>query len=1016
MASSSSSSDASSPSKFSVKHALRQLSTSALRRYASSASPPPSSSPTSAACPSTPSLLSITSAVFTHHIAPFLSYRVLLTLRAVSTRLSVLSSHRSSWGATVFTPRSLHHLLYLASSTSSSFPSLYFACLDLRHCGLLSDQHLDLVLRCFPHLTAIELSDLHRLSLHSLTLLSLHLSASPSGTSQLQRLTFHGAAFPFSMDEVVPHHPLLAHIDLSASLRLASRSLSVLSASFLTSLVLARCTQISDASFAFLLPSAASAAYVGQAKQSMPLHALTLLDVSGCHRLTNRACLAFSQLPSLESLSLSRCPRMSSFGLHHLSSQSSVCRSSLASLSLCALVKLSDACVPFLTRLPSLTALDFSDTSLSSSAIVHLMQEKAASLQRLVVDGCDKISTEGLAALLTPHIVDARASFNYHLTSEAMEAVVRGKDKAALQTLALRYTSLTDPLFLAQPFYSTLTSLDLSGNGLVIPPLLAGAGASALPRLQSLSLSSCILFPALLTFFAHAAPQLHHLDLSFCQSLTNSLLSSFPSLFPGLSSLVLDNTLINDQALLILSAFPRLSSLSLHECRLITAQGMRIFHDSSSSSQSLLPFHSFFSSLFSSSAGQASAHSAASTSSSSAASSTSSSPGHGHFASLSSLSNFSLPSLPASLSFDFPSSFSLPASISSHLPHVQLPSMPTVSMPSLPTHLSLPRPSLTFHSLQSHLRSSNLSFPSSLSSFSSPFSSAFSSLQNEPTSPFAPSVEEEEHEEDAVSTSSSTRAQAGMEVDAETVRGEEDNEEAEAQEEPDTIAPPSPPLASLSSTSSLSHTDDEDDEGDDAAPASPLSLSTSSLSSSASSSAVPGAAASPSPPLVPFASLTFLHVCCISGAVGKEEKLVALIKRSHPHCTVEGESERQNKEDKEKEERDRRERRQREGLLDNDDRLEEDDDADALQEDDEEERTDADPLTWDGSDDDDELAVEEKAPVQQPRPDEAGGNASLDDVDAVHAASMDEMAFEDEEDHDDELDERHSALLLHTAR
>ena len=67
--------------------------------------------------------------------------------------------------------------------------------------------------------------------------------------------------------------------------------------------------------------------------------------------------------------------------------------------------------------------------------------------------------------------------------------------------------------------------------------------------------------------------------------------------------------------------------------------------------------------------------------------------------------------------------------------------------------------------------------------------------------------------------------------------------------------------------------------------------------------------------MVPFAHLTFLHVCLHcrrggqGGQAGGHDQNAA-----HPHCTVEGESERQSKEDKEKEERDRRERRQREGL------------------------------------------------------------------------------------------------------
>ena len=948
--------------------------------------------------------------MFTHHIAPFLSYRVLLTLRSVSSRLSLLSSHRAAWCTTVFTPRSLQHLLYLASSTSSSFPSLYFACLDLTQCSLLSDQHLDLVLRCFPHLTSIHLSHLHRLSLHSLTLLSLHLSASPSATSQLQRLTFHAASFPFSLDDIIPHHPALTHVDLSASLRLASRSLAKLAHSFLTSLTLSRCTQLSDASFAFLLPGSNSQV-AQQPKQALPLHALTHLDVSGCHRLTSKACLAFSFLPSLGSLSISSCPRISTVGLHHLSSPSSACRSSLTSLSLAALLKLTDCtCIPFLARLPSLTHLDLADTSLSSSAILHLMRDKAPTLQRVVVDGCDKVSSEGIAALLTARMVDVRASFNYHLTSDIMAEVVQGKEPGALQTLALRYTSIADPLFLAQRYYSTLTSLDLSGNRLAVDSSPSTADddvwklTRTLPRLHSLSLASCILSPGLLSCFSRAAPGLHHLDLSNCQSLTNSLLRAFPALFPSLSSLVLDHTLVNDTSLLILSQFPTLSSLSLHETRLISSEGMKLFHPSPSSSQSMSGFHHFFSSLFSSSASTSQSSTASShPSPSSSSPSTSSSPSQGAFSSLPSLSNFSLPSLPSSLSFDFPSSFSLPSSISSHLPHVHLPGLS--SMTSLPTHLSIPRPSLTLHSLHSHLRSSNLSFPSSLSSFSSPFSSAFSSINDEPTSPFSPSS----IHDDVASSSSFTRPHAAME-EGDEEEEEEDEEEGTAEvEEPETIAPPSPPLGSLSSTSSLSHTDDENDEdGDGMSPSSPLSLSSSAEHSMPAPSL-------PVIPLVPFAQLTFLHVCCINGAVGKEDKLVAMIKRAHPHCTVEGESERQSKEDKEKEERERRERRQRDGL--DEEEQEEEDEPDDDGEDGIDDLSDAegDALTWDASDDEESpREVDEKETARDLE------RAELREVDERSESSRSSKEPEEVkslmEEEEAESDESLSTSLLHTTR
>ena len=267
------------------------------------------------------------------------------------------------------------------------------------------------------------------------------------------------------------------------------------------------------------------------------------------------------------------------------------------------------------------------------------------------------------------------------------------------------------------------------------------------------------------------------------------------------------------------------------------------------------------------------------------------------------------------------------------------------SMASLPSHLSnIPRPSLTLHSLQSRLSSMNanhLTFPGSFSGFSSPFSSAFTALRDEDASPFAPSVEDDREGEDddessvdgglAVATMRESDAVA-MQVDDGEVEGGQGEEEEVDQDEEEVrdgsdglIAPPSPPAGSVSSTSSLSHTDGDDE--DDDMPASPSSLSTAS-----SSSYPPSSSSAPSPlPVVPFSSLTWLHIC-IAGANGKEDKLAANIRRAHPHCVVEGEAERANREEKEREDKERRERRQREGR---DGREHEDDDADESGDDDE---------------------------------------------------------------------------------
>ena len=896
-------------------------------------------------------------AVFTHHISPFLTYRSLLTLRAVSQHLSSLAGHKTSWSSTTFTPRSLHQLLYLSSSTSSSFPSLHFACLDLIHCPQLNDQHLDLVLRCFPHLTSIRLNHLHRLSSHSLSLLALHLSASPAGSSQLARVELQSALFDFGVEELVSCHPLLTAMDLSACLQLRGASLQQLSAaSHLRSLSLAHCTQLRDSAFAFL--KTVVVPQTGTNRQALPLHALTHLDVSHCTRLTNRVCQYVSCLPSLASLSLSSCQRVSALGLHHLAAATSLCRPTLTSLQLAALLKLSDSAVYVLSSLPALTAVDISDTSLSSTALLQLLRESGTKLTRLVVDGCDKVNVDALPSLLASSSLEhISLAYNYHVNSEALTdaaKLVAVSAQRRLSSLSLQYTSVTHPLFLADPAFTSLTTLDLTGNSLSVP-VMTPLTTPCLPALRCLCLSSCGLTAALLAYFGHHAPRLYHLDLSHCSSLTNSLLTSLITLYPSLSSLVLDHTHVNDTSLLILSTLPLLSRLSLHDCRQLTASGLKILQHGSgsdSTSDKMRQFSNFFSSFFSSSSSSSSSNASSSPSSGSIGST---SPSHGPFASLPSLSNFSLPSLsnlPSSLSFDLPSSFSLPSSISnhlpsisshlpsisshmpslsSHLPSVHLPHMPSLSslpsMPSLPTHLSIPRPSLTLHSLHSRLsmNANSMSFPGSFSSFSSPFSSAFTALRDEDSSPFAPSVDDGRESEDEEGVQSGLAVDGGgagegvvMEVDdQDAVRDEEeeagDGDGRDAGNE--VIAPPSPPAGSVSSTSSLSHTDGEDDDEDDDMPASPSSLSVASSSSYPPSST----SAISSLPVLPFPSLTWLHICCIAGANGKEDKLAGNIRRAHPHCVVEGESERANREEKEKEDRERRERRQRDGRNDPDD-------------------------------------------------------------------------------------------------
>ena len=416
--------------------------------------------------------------------------------------------------------------------------------------------------------------------------------------------------------------------------------------------------------------------------------------MSHCTRLTNRVCQYVSYLPSLKSLSLSSCQRVSTLGLHHLAAATSLCRPTLASLQLAALLKLSDSVVYVLSSLPALTTVDVSDTSLSSSAVLLLLRESGTKLTRLVVDGCDKVNVDTLPSLLaSPALQHLSLAYNYHVNSEALTDGAKALQPRRLSSLSLQYTSVTYPLFLTEPAFASLTSLDLTGNSLSVP-VVAYSPAQCLPALRCLCLSSCGLTVGLLAFFSHHAARLYHLDLSHCSSLTNSLLTSLITFYPSLSSLVLDHTHVNDTSLLILSTFPLLSRLSLHDCRQLTASGLKILQHSSgsdSTSHKMRQFSNFFSSFFSSSSTSSASNCSSSPSSSTGSTSPSHVPSHGPFASLPSLSNFSLPSLsnlPSSLSFDLPSSFSLPSSISNHLPSISS-HLPSISshMPSLSSHL-----------------------------------------------------------------------------------------------------------------------------------------------------------------------------------------------------------------------------------------------------------------------------------------------------------------------------------------
>ncbi|XP_074864992.1 uncharacterized protein LOC142020746 isoform X2 [Carettochelys insculpta] len=277
---------------------------------------------------------------------------------------------------------------------------------------------------------------------------------------------------------------------------------------------------------------------------------LTLLDLTGCSELSDRAVLAVSRgLRSLRSLHLGKLPRLTDRAFQHVAELCSLRSLDVAECSLVSGSELVQACCSR-DRQPRLTSLSLACCSLlQDRSVLSLARSLGGSLQALDLSSCCSISRASVWAISThlPQLTVLRLAWCKEVTdggllgteeagespSDASWSETEGRPRASLQALRqlqeldlTACSNLTDASVAKVIRFPALRRLSLS----LLPELTdasLGAVARACPSLEQLSLSHCRKLTD--QGFMEASSSLHrlqHLVVSGCSQLTSQTLTA----------------------------------------------------------------------------------------------------------------------------------------------------------------------------------------------------------------------------------------------------------------------------------------------------------------------------------------------------------------------------------------------------------------------------------------------------------------------------------------------------------
>lgn len=260
---------------------------------------------------------------------------------------------------------------------------------------------------------------------------------------------------------------------------------------------------------------------------------LTLLDLRGSQRLTDRGLMQLSELSSLEVVKLDNCHSLVGRGLMAFSSSHR-----LRTLSLANCRRLTDEAVVNISHLSSITALSLDGcrclTDRSLAAIANLYE-----LQKLDLSQCDLITNDGLRHLNNlEYIEELSLGWCRSITDRGIKVLTSQSCRAEkLKILRIARCSITDVGIAQIGKLRSLEELDLNGCS----NIGSAALASTLERLTKLS----------------------SLDVSYCPGI---LRVSWQGKIKALKSLELCYSGVRDAHLSRLTNLPALEELNLDSC------------------------------------------------------------------------------------------------------------------------------------------------------------------------------------------------------------------------------------------------------------------------------------------------------------------------------------------------------------------------------------------------------------------------------------------------------------------
>lgn len=293
---------------------------------------------------------------------------------------------------------------------------------------------------------------------------------------------------------------------------------------------------------------------------------MTLLDLRGSQRLTDKGLLQLSNLTALEVAKLDNCHAIVGRGLLAFSMSNR-----LHTLSLTNCRRLTDEAVVNVSHLVSLENLSLDGcrclTDRSLAAISGLF-----GLRKLDLSQCDLITDAGLEHLeVIEHLEELSLGWCRSISNRGIDSLTAHPGRSEIKILRLARCTLTDEGVEFLGRLSGLMELDLNGCANIGGPGL-GRALERMPQLQILDVSYC---PGILrTSWQGKIPSLKNLELCY-SGVKDSHLSKLINL-PALEEINLDSCPVGDWAIAHLAdnnVVPNLKSLDLADTD-ITDLGM----------------------------------------------------------------------------------------------------------------------------------------------------------------------------------------------------------------------------------------------------------------------------------------------------------------------------------------------------------------------------------------------------------------------------------------------------------